>query len=594
YEEDRHRGEDRVNVNESRCFVSIALGLTLVVLGFLSGCSAVEEAFQTDSSRLLAPEKVIKRPRTGSPINPIYTSVGPADIAQELPPNATFPTEADLAYTDTDYLIGPTDVLDISILDLFAEGLETVLRREVSASGFIDLPLLTEKIKAEGLTRVQLQEALVNAYRPDILRDPTISVTVAGARQNTFSILGAVNRPGQYSIVRKDMRLMEALANAGGIAQSNIRYVYVIRPQPAIRRTEEPTPPTEEPVITPEQLPELPPEAPPEAVPEVIPEELPEVLPEAPVEAIPEAIPEELPAEEPETAPVPVVPGPIDIEEALRELEMLTPGPAPATEPAAPAVPQTPEPSHQEEIEKRPVFEAPAVEETKEAEADKSYKWVYVDGEWVQVVRGEIAAVEPAAELVPEVPEEGPVDEDESDPFGWRKLDKSEQVRIIAIDLPKLNAGDPRMNVIVRINDIIRVPTLEVGEFYVNGEVLRPGAYALTGRRVTVKQAITAAGNLGPLAWPKNAILYRRVGDNQEQIYPLDIGAIFKGEQPDFFLKADDVLAVGSDIRAPFFAVVRNAFRMTYGFGFIYDRNFADPYPDNPNLDMDSKRFTRW
>jgi hypothetical protein len=27
---------------------------------------------------------------------------------------------------------------------------------------------------------------------------------------------------------------------------------------------------------------------------------------------------------------------------------------------------------------------------------------------------------------------------------------------------------------------------------------------------------------------------------------------------------------------APFLFVIRNSFRFTYGFGFVYDRNFAD------------------
>lgn len=107
---------------------------------------------------------------------------------------------------------------------------------------------------------------------------------------------------------------------------------------------------------------------------------------------------------------------------------------------------------------------------------------------------------------------------------------------------------------------------------------------------MTIKQALAAAGNLGPLAWPENVVLFRRIGENQEQIYPLNLEAIFKGEQPDFFLKPYDVVAVGTSAKAPFFAVLRNAFRMTYGFGFIYDRNFADPLLVGPN----SKRFTRW
>ena len=37
----------------------------------------------------------------------------------------------------------------------------------------------------------------------------------------------------------------------------------------------------------------------------------------------------------------------------------------------------------------------------------------------------------------------------------------------------------------------------------------------------------------------------------------------------------DDIIMVGSYWAAPFLAVWRNAFRMTYGFGFIYDRNYS-------------------
>ncbi|MCK4601704.1 MAG: hypothetical protein KAU28_04520, partial [Phycisphaerae bacterium] len=227
------------------------------------------------------------------------------------------------------------------------------------------------------------------------------------------------------------------------------------------------------------------------------------------------------------------------------------------------------------------------------------YKWIYSDGRWIRVAQEAPVATQPSGEGAGPVRPAGerPIEkksfeqmEAEADPFGWKKADKSRLTRIIAINLKKLNNGDPRMNIVIRDKDVIRIPTLEVGEFYVMGEVLRPGVYSLTGRRVTVKQALTAAGNLGALAWPQNSILVRRIGDDQEQTVPIDIEAIFRGEEPDFLLKPNDVLAIGTDIRATFFAVLRNAFRMTYGFGFIYDRNFADPYVPTLN----SKRFTRW
>ena len=181
-------------------------------------------------------------------------------------------------------------------------------------------------------------------------------------------------------------------------------------------------------------------------------------------------------------------------------------------------------------------------------------------------------------------------DLDSSDPFGWGRAARTDLSRVIAINLTKLYDGDPRMNIIIRANDIIRVPQVEVGEFYVMGEVQRPGVYSLTGRRLTVKQALAAAGNLGPLAWPSNSVLVRRIGESQEQTVPLNIEKIFRNEEPDIFLKANDVIEVGTHPAASFMAVIRNAFRLSYGFGFIYDRNFSEPVDPG----MDSRRFTHW
>ena len=73
---------------------------------------------------------------------------------------------------------------------------------------------------------------------------------------------------------------------------------------------------------------------------------------------------------------------------------------------------------------------------------------------------------------------------------------------------------------------------------------------------------------------------------------PLNIEAIFRGQEADFILKNDDIIAVGTHAAASFMAVMRNAFRMSYGFGFIYDRNFSDPL-EFLGRGQDSRRFTR-
>jgi hypothetical protein len=45
---------------------------------------------------------------------------------------------------------------------------------------------------------------------------------------------------------------------------------------------------------------------------------------------------------------------------------------------------------------------------------------------------------------------------------------------------------------------------------------------------------------------------------------------------PDVYLKPDDRINVGTNFWAYPLAVVRNGFRVSYGFGFVLDRNFGD------------------
>jgi protein involved in polysaccharide export with SLBB domain len=641
--------------------------LLLAFLVSLVGCKAVEDFTKTDSHRLFSPDKFIIPPER-SPINPILSGIGLVDQTQELVPNATFPQEGDWEYTDKDYVIGPTDVVQASILDLFQEGQEIPLTREVSDTGYIDLPLLPDRIKAEGLTKDELTQAIIQAYSPNILRNPTVSVAIIARRQNTYYILGAVARPNQYMIPRRDMRLLEALAVAGGPTQNNIPYVYVIRPTPA-RRKASTGMVTNTPGTVPSALPELP---------EVLPEEA--DAPAAPARtngqpsmpAMPAPIPPATTGNAIQPEPKAVKPSPSDLEDALRELgKAMPPGtattqpgevpspallpsmtefannetagaPAPQTESAKPkwvyrdgnwarvveqptpppvlekpSQPQTtaPAPATKPELVKeipnaitpgvKPAKEASpqvALEKSSKSKLKKPEAPAQVVGEKTRTVavqpKEEATSREPAKERQPgesilhrENAATRPAQTAKipgDDPFGWKKSDKSDLARVIAVNLQKLNDGDPRQNIVIRDNDIVSIPFLPVGEFYVTGEVLRPGVYSLPSRPINVKQALAAAGNVGPLAWPENSILIRRIGNNQEQIFPLNVEAIFQGKEPDIFLKLDDVIAVGTDVRAPFYAVFRNAFRMTYGFGFIYDRNFS------PIITSNSQRFSRW
>ncbi|MHC4979856.1 MAG: polysaccharide biosynthesis/export family protein [Planctomycetota bacterium] len=94
--------------------------------------------------------------------------------------------------------------------------------------------------------------------------------------------------------------------------------------------------------------------------------------------------------------------------------------------------------------------------------------------------------------------------------------------------------------------------------------------------KLTLSRLVAAAGGLGPLAIPERVDLTRIVGENREAAITLNLGAIRKKTMPDLYLKGDDHILIGTDFWAVPLAVFRSGLRMTYGFGFLLDRNFGN------------------
>ena len=147
---------------------------------------------------------------------------------------------------------------------------------------------------------------------------------------------------------------------------------------------------------------------------------------------------------------------------------------------------------------------------------------------------------------------------------------------VIQIDLKKLRGGDWTQNIIIRPGDDIHVPMNSMGLYQVMGSVTRAGTYSLTGDRLTLKQVIAGSGPMMPTAWPSRCEIIRRVGDNKQVTCLVNLDKLFTGTSPDYFIKPNDIINVGSHPVARWVAVVRQSFRSTYGFGFVYDRNLAD------------------
>lgn len=182
-------------------------------------------------------------------------------------------------------------------------------------------------------------------------------------------------------------------------------------------------------------------------------------------------------------------------------------------------------------------------------------------------------------------PAPGPVAEgakESSKNFEFNAPLPDDQSTIIKVPLRLLLNGDLKYNIVIKPQDTVTIPPPETGEFYMGGHVARVGVYSLTGRQITLKQAIISAGMLDEVAIPERTDIIRRIGRDREVFVRVNLVKVFEGKQPDIFLKPYDIVQVGTNALAPFFAALRNGFRITYGFGFLYDRNFyLDPSQQN-------------
>ena len=201
---------------------------------------------------------------------------------------------------------------------------------------------------------------------------------------------------------------------------------------------------------------------------------------------------------------------------------------------------------------------------------------VVVDGKEV-VVNQPVTATNPSTMMS----STGPAGMDSAaGSFAFNPLKEPDDREVIRIPYTKLKNGELKYNIAILPGDLIFVPDPPTGEYYIGGEVQAPGAYSLTARKITLKQAVVAARGLNEVAWPSRTEVVRRLPGDKEIYVRVNLDKVYSGQEPDMYLKPDDQVNVGTNAIAPFLGAIRNGFRITYGFGFLYDRNFA---PDNNN-----------
>lgn len=117
----------------------------------------------------------------------------------------------------------------------------------------------------------------------------------------------------------------------------------------------------------------------------------------------------------------------------------------------------------------------------------------------------------------------------------------------ILIDFKALNEGRrPDLNYKLQGGDILYVPQRRKEHFFVVGDVGKPGAFEITYEesRILLSQAVSKAG--GPLKTAKmsKTVVARFGADGALQQIPVDFKAVLEGRQPDFEVRADDIVFI--------------------------------------------------
>ncbi len=148
-------------------------------------------------------------------------TVNTFDAAEQ--PSGPALASAERVVPNAGYLIGPLDVLDISVFKV-PELSKTV---QVAASGTVNLPLVGE-IPAAGRTPQEVERDLTSRLGAKYVRKPHVTVYVKEFNSQRITIEGAVKKPGVYPI-KGHTSLLQVIATAEGLDTVADTTVLVIR-----------------------------------------------------------------------------------------------------------------------------------------------------------------------------------------------------------------------------------------------------------------------------------------------------------------------------------------------------------------------------
>ena len=159
---------------------------------------------------------------TKKPVPPEAAASGPTPLpVQEREMSLLPTTEKSSLIVTRDYIIGPEDVLDITVWR--NQDLSKVV--QVRPDGRISLPLIGD-VTAVGKTPTQLT-ADISAKLKDYKEAPTVAIVVREVNSYAIFVLGEVSKPGKYPLKSKTT-LLQGITIAGGFSQTAARNKLVV------------------------------------------------------------------------------------------------------------------------------------------------------------------------------------------------------------------------------------------------------------------------------------------------------------------------------------------------------------------------------
>lgn len=123
----------------------------------------------------------------------------------------------------TDYVVGPQDILTITIWDQP----DLSGKFGVDGDGTFSFPLIG-RVKAGGLTLQAVEKELKKRLADGYFKNPQLSVAVEQYRSQRIFIVGEVRQPGTYPLTG-DMTLIEAFARAGSATANASGQAVIVR-----------------------------------------------------------------------------------------------------------------------------------------------------------------------------------------------------------------------------------------------------------------------------------------------------------------------------------------------------------------------------